>query len=95
MVHQFAVDEVLTKVSILRREFLQMHRYNPIEHVGARVKSPTNILDKALRRGVELTPEAISVEITDIAGVDRVDSIDGIDEQMLRRLWEHRRGDQD
>ena len=68
MVHQFAVDEVLTKVSILRREFLQMHRYNPIEHVGARVKSPTNILDKALRRGVELTPEAISVEITDIAG---------------------------
>ncbi|MDN6680152.1 MAG: GTP pyrophosphokinase family protein, partial [Yaniella sp.] len=31
MEYQFAVDEVLTKVSILRREFLHMRRYNPIE----------------------------------------------------------------
>ncbi len=69
MEHQFAVDEILTKVSILRHEFLHLHRYNPIEHVGSRVKSPTSILDKALRRGLELTPTAIRAGITDIAGV--------------------------
>jgi putative GTP pyrophosphokinase len=69
MEHQFAVDEVLTKVAILRQEFMHLHRYNPIEHVGSRVKSPASILDKALRRGLELTPEAIRAGITDIAGV--------------------------
>jgi putative GTP pyrophosphokinase len=69
MEHQFAVDEVLTKVEILRRESLHLHRYNPIEHVGSRVKSPGSILDKALRRNLELSPEAIRAGITDIAGV--------------------------
>ncbi|WP_435529654.1 GTP pyrophosphokinase [Occultella kanbiaonis] len=69
MEHQFAVDEVLTKVSILRREFIQLHQYNPIEHVSSRLKSPASILDKALRRDLELTPQAIRAGITDIAGV--------------------------
>lgn len=69
MEHQFAVDEVLTKVSILREEFLHLHRYNPIEHVGSRVKTVASTLDKARRRGLELTPDAIRAGITDIAGV--------------------------
>lgn len=69
MEHQFALDEVLTKVEILRQEFIHLHRYNPIEHVGSRVKSPASILEKALRRGLELNPEAIRAGITDIAGV--------------------------
>ncbi|RAG67273.1 GTP pyrophosphokinase family protein, partial [Burkholderia multivorans] len=34
MHHQFAIDEMLTKVSILREEFLHLHRYNPIEHIS-------------------------------------------------------------
>lgn len=67
--HQFAVDEVLTKVEILRKESLHLHRYNPIEHVGSRVKSPRSIIAKALRRGLDLNPEAIRAGITDIAGV--------------------------
>ena len=69
MEHRFAVDEVLTKVSILRQEFLHLHRYNPIEHVGSRVKTPASIFAKALRRDLELTPQAIRAGITDIAGV--------------------------
>ncbi|MEU5659191.1 GTP pyrophosphokinase family protein [Streptomyces sp. NPDC047737] len=69
MEHEFAVDEVLTKVSILRKEFLHLHRYNPIEHVGSRVKSPTSILQKVARLGIEPTPEAIRASIHDIAGV--------------------------
>lgn len=69
MEHQFAVDALLTKVSILRQEFLHLDLYNPIEHIGSRVKSPASILDKALRLGLELTPESIRAGITDIAGV--------------------------
>jgi putative GTP pyrophosphokinase len=69
MEHQFAVDEILTKVQILRTEFLHLHRYNPIEHVGSRVKSPASIVDKVLRRGIALTPEAIREGLSDIAGV--------------------------
>ncbi|MEV6104108.1 GTP pyrophosphokinase family protein [Streptomyces sp. NPDC051940] len=69
MEYEFAVDEVLTKVSILRREFLHLHRYNPIEHVGSRVKSAASIVQKAARIGIDLTPEAIRAGIHDIAGV--------------------------
>ncbi|HPU14305.1 MAG TPA: GTP pyrophosphokinase family protein [Aeromicrobium sp.] len=69
MEHQFAVDEVLTKVSILRQEFLHLNQYNPIEHVGSRVKSVQSILEKAIRRNLDLTPAAIREALTDIAGV--------------------------
>lgn len=69
MEHQFAIDEVLTKVSVLRREFLHLHRYNPIEHVGSRLKSPASTLQKAARLGLDPTPEAIRAGIHDIAGV--------------------------
>ena len=46
MEYQFAVDEVLTKVSILREEFLYLHKYNPIEHITSRVKTPESIMRK-------------------------------------------------
>ncbi|MGW6204414.1 TIGR02679 domain-containing protein [Streptomyces sp. NPDC055089] len=69
MEYEFAVDEVLTKVSILRREFLHLHRYNPIEHVGSRVKSTGSILRKVARLNIAPTPEAIRAGIQDIAGV--------------------------
>ncbi|WP_328950888.1 GTP pyrophosphokinase family protein [Streptomyces sp. NBC_00184] len=69
MEYEFAVEEVLTKVSILRREFLHLHRYNPIEHVGSRVKSTGSILRKVARLNIAPTPEAIRAGIQDIAGV--------------------------
>ncbi|MFF8469411.1 GTP pyrophosphokinase [Streptomyces griseus] len=69
MEYGFAVDEILTKVSILRREFLHLHRYNPIEHVGSRVKSPESILRKAERLGIEPTPDRIREHMHDVAGV--------------------------
>ncbi|GLY29175.1 GTP pyrophosphokinase [Kineosporia sp. NBRC 101731] len=69
MEYRFAVDEVLTKVTILREEFLYLQKYNPIEHVSSRVKSPESILRKVVRKGVEPTLPAIRENITDIAGV--------------------------
>ncbi|HLU28558.1 MAG TPA: GTP pyrophosphokinase family protein, partial [Glycomyces sp.] len=69
MAYQFGVEEVLTKVTILRREFLYLHKYNPIEHITSRVKSPESILDKVARRGLEPSLDSIREHITDIAGV--------------------------
>ncbi len=69
MAYQFGVEEVLTKVTILRREFLYLHKYNPIEHITSRVKSPESILDKVARRGLEPSLDSIREHITDIAGL--------------------------
>ncbi|MFV0285544.1 MAG: GTP pyrophosphokinase family protein [Demequina sp.] len=69
MEHQFGVDEVLTKVTILREEFLHLRRYNPIEHVTSRVKSPESLVRKMVRRNVAPSVDAIREHITDIAGV--------------------------
>lgn len=69
MEHQFAVDEVLTKVSILQREFLHLHSYNPIEHVTSRVKPAESILEKLIRRGLEPSVPSARQNLTDIAGV--------------------------
>jgi putative GTP pyrophosphokinase len=69
MEYQFAADEVLTKVTILRKEFLHLHHYNPIEHVASRIKTPESILDKVARRGLEPSLESIREHITDIAGI--------------------------
>ncbi len=67
--YRFAMQEVETKLAILREEFLHMHEYNPIEHVTSRVKSPESLMDKVARRGVTPEIEAIRTEIRDIAGV--------------------------
>jgi putative GTP pyrophosphokinase len=67
--HRFVIDEVLTKVSILREEFLHTHRYNPIEHIASRVKSSRSLLEKVTRRELPLDVEVIRREITDIAGI--------------------------
>ncbi len=69
MEYQFAVDEVLTKVTILQKEFQHLHQYNPIEHVSSRVKSPESILKKVVRRRCAPTLPAIRAAITDIAGI--------------------------
>jgi putative GTP pyrophosphokinase len=69
MQYQFAIDEVLTKISILQDEFTHLHSYNPIEHVNSRVKSPESIIDKVARKGCDPSFEAIRANITDIAGV--------------------------
>ena len=69
MEYKFGIDEIMTKISILREEFVQTHAYNPIEHVTSRVKSPERLMDKISRRGCPPTFASIRESITDIAGV--------------------------
>nr|WP_148220962.1 GTP pyrophosphokinase family protein [Xylanimonas cellulosilytica] len=67
--YKFGIDEVMTKISILREEFRQIHDYNPIEHVGSRLKTFESILAKARRKDIPLTMQGIRGEMFDIAGV--------------------------
>lgn len=67
--YQFAMDEIMTKINILKTEFEHLHEYSPIEHVSSRLKSPDSIFDKARRRGHALTITSIGNTIHDIAGV--------------------------
>lgn len=67
--YRFGMQEIETKVSILREEFRLMHDYNPIEHVSSRVKSPDSLVEKVVRKGIESDFASIRQSITDIAGV--------------------------
>ncbi|MGC5615598.1 GTP pyrophosphokinase [Georgenia sp. Z1491] len=69
MHYQAGIEEVRTKVDILRQEFEQIHDYSPIEHVRTRLKSSESLLDKALRTCDELSLPAIRRQILDIAGI--------------------------
>src|SRR5699024_9489584 len=48
MHYQFGIDEVQTKVNILRQEFEQVHDYSHIEHVRTRLKSVESLVEKAV-----------------------------------------------
>ncbi|MDN4472598.1 GTP pyrophosphokinase [Demequina zhanjiangensis] len=67
--YEFGLREIDTKLSILRDEFLELHDYNPIEHVSSRVKSPESLIEKIDRKGVAHDLDAIRTSITDIAGI--------------------------
>jgi putative GTP pyrophosphokinase len=69
MPYRFALDEVTTKLKILREEFNEFHDHNPIEHVLARLKTPASIIDKARRLNCAMEFDAIEQQIRDIAGV--------------------------
>lgn len=67
--YQFGIQEVSTKIDILRQEFEKMHEYSPIEHVRTRLKTPESLLVKALDRGIPLDVDSIRASILDIAGI--------------------------
>ncbi len=67
--YRFALQEMSTRIDILRQEFQSMHEYSPIEHVKERLKTPDSILRKARRRGISLSMESIRAHVRDIAGI--------------------------
>lgn len=69
MKYKFALDEIETKIEILKEEFQSLHDYSPIEHTKSRLKSPESILKKLYRKGCEISLESIEDNIKDIAGL--------------------------
>ncbi|WP_338749103.1 GTP pyrophosphokinase [Janibacter alittae] len=67
--YRFGMEQVATRLDILREEFTELHQDNPIEHISTRLKSPESIIAKAARQGVELEIEPLRQAITDIAGI--------------------------
>lgn len=69
MPYKFALDEINTKINILKEEFSYLHDYNPIEHVNSRLKSIESIIKKVSRKKIDPSLQSIKKEILDIAGV--------------------------
>lgn len=69
MPYKFGLDEVMTKINILREELVHLGEGSPIEHVSSRLKSVDSILAKADRKDCVPTAAAISEHIHDIAGI--------------------------
>ncbi|MDY8094666.1 MULTISPECIES: GTP pyrophosphokinase [Paenibacillus] len=69
LIYKFALDEMETKIEILKQEFQALHDYSPIEHTKSRLKSPESIMNKMIRKHSELSLDAIKDHIKDIAGL--------------------------
>lgn len=67
--YKFALEEISTKVNILKEEFRLVHDYNPIEHVNTRVKSAESLFKKAQKKNLPLSLDIIQESIKDIAGI--------------------------
>ena len=64
-----AIREVRTKLEVLDNEFRVRYARNPIHHIDSRLKSPSSIMEKLHRKGLEQTVEAAEANLTDIAGI--------------------------
>ncbi|GGF71334.1 hypothetical protein GCM10010912_15600 [Paenibacillus albidus] len=69
LIYKFALDEIETKIEILKQEFQSLHDYSPIEHTKSRIKSPESIMNKMLRKNKEFSLTAVKNSIKDIAGL--------------------------
>ncbi|WP_240641500.1 GTP pyrophosphokinase [Nocardioides ferulae] len=70
---KFGMDEIATKLKILREEFTHLHDYNPIEHISCRLKTPDSLREKIARKGIDAEADdvldQVRARITDLAGV--------------------------
>ena len=64
-----ALKEVQTKLEILNDEFVHVHKYNPIEYIKSRIKTPESIVKKLKRHGLETSVDNMVNHIKDIAGI--------------------------
>ncbi len=67
--YEFGIDEILTKINVLRSEYETIKDSSPIEHVSSRLKTPESIIGKMQRKGGPITLAGIRETVRDIAGV--------------------------
>ena len=67
--YQAGQKEISTKLENLDSEFQVNYDYNPIHHMESRMKEMQSLLQKAERKGYDLTTKAIEDNIYDIAGI--------------------------
>ncbi|MCR4712099.1 MAG: GTP pyrophosphokinase family protein [Clostridia bacterium] len=69
LIYGAALRQIETKMEILNEEFQHVHKYNPIEHIKARIKTSQSIVKKLKRHGYEDTLANMVKYIDDIAGI--------------------------
>jgi putative GTP pyrophosphokinase len=69
MVYKFGLDEMLTKVNILKEELTFSDSGCPIEHVSSRLKSLESLTSKVRRIGSPMGLGDIATNVADIAGI--------------------------
>ena len=52
--NQFALEMLQTQLSILIREYKFVNKYNPVEHIKARLKSEESAIEKLEKKGYEV-----------------------------------------
>ena len=67
--YRSAIKEVGTKLDILNDEFQHIHKYNPIEHIKSRLKTPESIVKKLKKQDYDVTIENMVRYVHDIAGI--------------------------
>lgn len=69
LMYTSALQEMETKINIISQEFELLYKYNPIEHIKTRIKTPESIIKKLNKKNLPITYENIINEINDIAGI--------------------------
>jgi putative GTP pyrophosphokinase len=69
MVYKFGLDEIGTKIRILKEELSYRSASSPIEHISPRLKTPASITAKAKRIDCPLDFDELRVRMRDIAGI--------------------------
>lgn len=69
LIYNSALKQISTKLEILNDEFQHVHRYNPIEHIKSRIKTPESIVKKLKKHGYESTIGNMVQYVNDIAGI--------------------------
>ena len=64
-----ALKVLETQLEIINDDFKYIKKYNPIEHIKTRIKTPESIVKKLKRYGYETSVENMIKHINDIAGV--------------------------
>ncbi len=64
-----ALREINVKIEVMNDEFIQVYKYNPIEHVKSRLKSPESIVKKLKRYNYEVNIANMTEKLSDIAGI--------------------------
>lgn len=67
--YRCAIKEVQTKFEVLDEESSLQNDRNPINGIKSRLKSPTSILEKLARKGLEFSVESMEQNLNDIAGI--------------------------
>ncbi|PKM68579.1 MAG: GTP pyrophosphokinase [Firmicutes bacterium HGW-Firmicutes-2] len=67
--YRAAIKEVRTKLEILDEEFQVKYDHSPIHHIEYRLKSPQSIMDKLIKKDLEINTQNIWTNLSDVAGI--------------------------